>query len=588
MSELLGGKGPSTQPAPRTSSLYKVGAKRPGSRGPLIPFIILTNGDIVYADEKETVSEGKLATAVVPAICIKRAYMHPDGNVKGDDQYDAFIESFMSDTYDKDKSFEEEPNIHKTYEWIVSTATAPYVSRQRGPRLYDSIVKDYKGRGQYVFETRDGTHIMTTEFEMKQMLLKINSWISDALMFLKAPQTRWALLGLCQVSQDNMTVQRFPTMKFKYVERYEGEIWRPKTTNQVKDQAYYYFWLKLLAEIIKHAWPIGGYADYDYMALAWQIVYQESGIGDNKMPDEMNDDPATIYEKIMPRMFNDSNDAYVYEFQTSEQLMHYWTFHIIKAIVVANCKAETQDVTLRLTGGKDKSGVGMLKMVMTADYEDFGSSAGLWYIPARTLMGEDLALPCLVRKEPDAGTKAMINDWVRITPVVGDTFTTAKVEHMELMSDVFDPKENKEMYVLYDLSTNDARVEKIAFKRETAIVFRLRYHGITAKFDSQLSEIENKKAFLLAQLCGCPNVFKKGYIVDKVPNIHVQPSLINVLKELPPFEGAILEKTPRGSQAEVHATQSPQPSPPPLEPVLEVKAVPRKTAEEKTPAQGSA
>jgi hypothetical protein len=294
------------------------------------------------------------------------------------------------------------------------------------------------------------------------------------------------------------------------------------------------------------------------------------------MPDEINTDPEAIYQKILPRLFNDSNDAYVYEITDSEQLMHYFIYHVIKAMAVTYIKAETQEVTLRLLGGKDKQAIGMLKLINTPDYPDFGNTASIWYIPSRTQIGADLFLPCAVRVNPDE-EKAMINDWKRVTPVVGDVFTTTRIEHMEVMSDVFDPKENKETYVLYDLSTNDARLEKIAFKRETALVFRFRYFGMNAVMDDAMNVADNDLAFLMAQFTGCATVLKKGYILDVVPRLCVEPSLINVLKELPPFEGAIIE--PEGTtptQAEIHAQQSKQPVPPPSMPSLETQPITNK------------
>jgi hypothetical protein len=571
MSEIQTNQGPTYQPPPRTKSLFAIGVKKVGSRGPLIPWAVTTNGSLQIASEADAKSGGLVATATVPAICVLREVNGKEGGKPYQEtfRYDDAIDSFLSDTYEKDKidfSNYKRINVHHLVDpWVIQEDTDRKLDPDEEQFPYEYIAEKLrlKFQGWLVTESNTSTQMMTLEFNLKQSLIIFKSWINHILADNKPPLTKWSLLGrascLLEGEDWKLQVQRFPTLNWRFMEKYAGQIWIPSYTNQIRDQAYYYFHLRLLAGWIRHMCNEGGilrsYQMEDYMALAWQLVYQKSGTGSNSMPDTF--DSTDIYSQIIDNMFDDTNDAFKWRVYNQKDLMDYMIFHFIKAYVCHAIKAETQEVQYRLIEGDKKLVTAMMELVDHADYDDFGQDNTPYYPMARTNPSKDIMLPCAMKDK--ATNMAGECDFHRVTPIKGDEFQTIQVEHNEAKSELFDPMNKKEVFMRWGLGTNDARREELEFQREKLIIFRIRFQGITMK--GVHDRMFKVGMWLMTQFTGAPGTFKRGYLMDRsLKDMVSKPSMISVLQEIPALQGAPLEiikhETPTEDQlAKIHEAQ---------------------------------
>lgn len=588
--EIIGGLGKLYQPSPRLRSMYAYGIRKPGGEGANSPWLVVTNGDLVLKDAQAARYTAHIASAVVPVICIPRE-MTDKGTVSPL-QFRKLIQSFLGPP--DGKSNDESPNIYKILRF-KSGATG----LERGNRLKaaDILIKtwpQYEGHGFLAFDTNEHTHLMSEEYEMHEILDRIQAWISEIMITTKPPQMDWAPLGYGLIDmgeQPSVDKAHKPGWRTRYLQKYELDMTFPTKSAQQRDMAFYNFYLELLAQQLAKMIAIKGYTDEDYMALAWQILYQRAGVGANTRPTEWPYTADDIFGQVLDRIGEDSNEAFTFRWGSWEEVQEYLILCILKGVVQSRIKAETKPVDFHLVSGDRITAVNALQRIWHADYDVFGSEGQPFWVPSRTYPGRQFPMPMMLRE-------GVMNSWDRIAPIMGDSFTKVNVEHGEITQSVLEPLDIKQMYIEFITAANDSRRWEIMYRRAKAIIWRFRLHGFA---DAVISDKGRAVQYLMTQLIGCVTHYKRGYLV--VPQFAVidDPGFVNIFQGttgvsgpavtksdtaavgnqvLAPGASSVTAKEEKTNVEQIVPQPSTQPSPPPMQ---EIKAIPGAVA---SPKQG--
>jgi hypothetical protein len=294
---------------------------------------------------------------------------------------------------------------------------------------------------------------------------------------------------------------------------------------------------------------IKGYNREDYMALGWQLLQQKIGVGTNSRPTEWPLNADDIYGQIIDQIGSHSNEAYTFRI-TADQWQEYLILNILFGIVAARIKPETLPVQLHLTAGDRMTAVSVLMRIYKSDYEQFGSDTQPWWIPARTYAGADLPMPCSV---PDEGGTP--NDWVRISPIQGDSFVKATVERGEVTSaSILEPLDNKQTHIEWILNVNDGRRWEIQYRREKALIWKFRRRGY---LNSMASDKGKAVLYLLGMMTGAPGHYKVGYVVVPAFGVIKNPGFVQTSPSINALTGPAIVKEETNSEG----PQMPEPGP---------------------------
>jgi hypothetical protein len=361
------------------------------------------------------------------------------------------------------------------------------------------------------------------------------------------------------------------------MDKYEIEMDFPTRKNQIRDMAWYNFGLELMAAVLERLVSIEGYTREDYLALAWQIIYQRSGTGGNTVPAEWPQNVDDIYAQILDRIGDVSNEAFTYRWDNSEEVLEYLIFCIISAWVQARFKVETMPVEFTIVVGDKLTAVEQLRRIWHVDYDAFGSDTTPFMVPARTFPGMDYFMPMMVRH-------GITNSWDRISPIMGDEFVKAQIEHDEITSQVLEPLDPKQAHIEYIATANDARMWTIQYRRYIAVIFRFPNTGWT---NATVGAEGRKLDFLMANLSNATTHYKRGIVVEPTFGIVDNPGFVSVHKNIAGITGDLVLKSdtnaepkdkqmlPPGAAATIVAEESktnvpqikpvptPQPTPPP-------------------------
>jgi hypothetical protein len=576
--EIAGGLGELTQPSPRMRSLYAIGIRKPGGGGPNVTWTILTNGDLVLQDAREARYTALIAKAEVPVIAVPRETVAPSRS-KIDTvrnlQYRKQIQAFLSEN--SPGTNEEQPNIYK----IIRFSTGK-TGLERGTTVKpaDIMAKTwplYPGHGIMAFETRKYSYLLTEEYELHEIFDAIQKWVSDVMTTTKPVQTQWRAVGLGMVEMgESPKVTSKPGERSRYSERYEIEMGFPMQKHQIRDMAWYYFGLELLGQVLQKIVTIQGYSDEDYMALAWQLLFQRSGTGTNSVPSEWPLNMDDIYAQVLDRIGDVSNEAFTFRWDTPNEMLEYVIFCVISAYVQARFKAETMPVEFHIVVGDRLTAVEQLRRIWHVDYDAFGSDTTPFMVPSRTYPGMDYGFPMMVRH-------GVTNMWDRIAPISGDEFSKVTIEHNEINSSALEPLDPKQMHIEYIATANDARKWTITYRRARAVIFRF---PITGWHNRNIGVKGRQLDFLMANLSAAGSHYKRGIIVDPTFGILDNPGFVSVHKNIAGLTGDLLIKKdtnseppdkqmqPPGAAATIVAEESktnvsqirPEPSPQPTPP----------------------
>jgi len=531
VTEITGGLGTYKVPKPRGKTMYALGIMKPGGEGqPTTRWRIATNGTIIPGDAVQANMGGLVATvSQVPVITVPVSRMEEtaqSGKLPQQGEQDLVyrnqIESFMAEPNDPaypQGIYAEAPNIHKLIN--MSYGLTGLERSQQHIKAADILNKTwplYKG-GLLAFEDNEMSHIITEKHEFEEICNLFTRWVSSILVHTKIPITDWLPLGWGMFEMGEIPkLRKRPGWRSELVNRGAKLDMRFNSLPyEIKGMAFYNFFLELQAAQLEKMFPIEGYIREDYMALAWQFTYQDVGIGTNSRPDKFPFTAEAFMSDFWDRIGMDTNRSYSYRLQSKDMVEEYIEWQLVHAMACHFIKAEVMPMEFVRYSGDKKTIVYDLIDQWHSPYDTFGSE-GVTYIPARTFMGKDFPLPMVALADET-------NGWIRNPPITGHVYTRAQVTHGEVTGTILDPMDNRQVFIEWDLSQNDARRHEVVYSDHTLIDWELRLHGWE---NETIGEQGKWTEYLMALLSGTPTHGKMGYRVNYPLGVVDDPGLVNV------------------------------------------------------------
>lgn len=536
--EIYGGMGKLFTPRPQARARYTFGIVT-HDNSLSRPFLIFTNGKMVYEDMKQAGRTGVVSYQTMPAFMWPRAFPENDDVAAGFEEFRTAVTELLTPLKFELKEWEKHPrsiDARLMFGFVKDRDDGTDLNQDKvrvrkiltkvWPRLEPQGVKHFED-SQYTYLAYEQSWFEHALDDLQYIItMYIQPWVKGSYV------PRLYGFGEALVDEEGVLIHRFPTNKVSYDNgRHVGIVEMTAEPDRPdKDKGAQFMYTYILAralqefatrhEFFKHYIMQNKGHEYqfvDYMALASEFIADEitGGFGETKK--QVNYVATDIQSHIIDSTGKGIAKAYAWQNYDAALAYDILKLQLLIALAAARVKVPTMPTRIRILQSKDKLKAAFdWSECSNAQLPGLGGESSVYCMMSTNKpQAGYLFLPMALRVDRE-NDKPNIYER-NLTRKIPGGITKVQVKYGEIQGTPLEPMSEKERFIEWQIEADSRRWE-ITYPWYTLVIHRWPKSDYDQIVDDENKKINTRRyaamMWILSSMANAQTAYSEGYFIN--------------------------------------------------------------------------